>query len=193
MPQILIFNRGSVAAHDPATGEELWSYPWPEMQPNVAQPLPLPGDRVLVSSGYGVGSKLLHVARNTAGGAFDVELLWESPRLKAKFTTIVLRDGYVYGLDDGVLVCLDPETGERRWKQGRYGHGQVLLVGDLLLVQTEEGEIALVEANPERHVELARIPVVSGRAWNTPALAGPYLLLRNDREAVCLELPLEGG
>jgi outer membrane protein assembly factor BamB len=192
VPQILIFNRGSVVAHDPATGEELWSYPWPEQQPNVAQPLPLPGDRVLVSSGYGVGSKLLHVARNAPGDPFRVDLLWESPRLKAKFTTIVFRDGYVYGLDDGVLVCLDPETGERRWKQGRYGHGQVLLVGDVLLVQTEDGEIALVEANPERHVELGRVPVVDGRAWNTPALAGPYLLVRNDREAVCLELPLEG-
>jgi len=190
--QILIFNKGSVVAHDPATGEELWSYPWPEMQPNVAQPLPLPGDRVLVSSGYGVGSKLLHVVLGPGGDALDVELLWESPRLKAKFTTIVFRDGYVYGLDDGVLVCLDPDTGERRWKEGRYGHGQVLLVGDVLVVQTEDGDVALVEANPDRHLEIARIPVVSGRAWNTPALAGPYLLVRNDREAVCLELALEG-
>jgi outer membrane protein assembly factor BamB len=189
--QIVIFNKGSVSAHDPANGDELWSFPWPEMQPNVAQPLPLPGDRLLVSSGYGVGSKLLEIGGDAQAG-LEVDVVWESPRLKAKFTTVVHHEGTVYGLDDGVLVALDPETGERRWKRGRYGHGQVLLVGDLLVVQTEDGEIVLVEANPNRHVELGRIEVVDGRAWNTPALVGPYLLVRNDREAVCLELPTEG-
>jgi len=195
VPQILIFNRGSVVAHDPSTGQVLWSFPWPPEQPNVAQPLPLPGDRLLVSSGYGIGSKLLRVVRREGEDGeprLDTELIWESPRLKAKFTNPVLHDGYVYSLDDGTMVCLDPETGERRWKRGRYGHGQVLLVGDLLIVTTERGDVVLVETDPDEHVELGRVKAVEGRLWNPPALAGRYLLVRNDREAVCYELPMDG-
>jgi outer membrane protein assembly factor BamB len=195
VPQILIFNRGSVVAHDPGSGQVLWTFPWPAEQPNVAQPLPLPGDRLLVSSGYGIGSKLLRVvSRADEGGkpALDTELIWESPRLKAKFTNPVFHDGYIYSLDDGTMVCLDPETGERRWKRGRYGHGQVLLVEELLIATTEKGEVVLLEPDPDAHVELGRVKAVDGRLWNTPALAGRYLLVRNDREAVCYELPTEG-
>jgi outer membrane protein assembly factor BamB len=190
VPQVLIFNAGSVASHDPQSGALLWRQDWPATQPNVAQPLVLGGDRVLVSAGYGIGSKLFGVRRDDAGG-FSVARLWESPRLKAKFTNLVQRDGFVYGLDDGVLVCLDPATGERRWKEGRYGHGQVLLVGDLLLVQTEEGEIVLVEPRPDARVEVARFAALDGKTWNPPALAGRLLLVRNEREAACYELPVE--
>jgi len=188
--QILIFNRGSVAAHDPKGGAVLWEHPWPSEQPNVCQPLPLPGDRVLVSAGYGIGSKVFQVVRTEEGG-LKASLVWESPRLKAKFTNIVLHDGFVYGLDDGVLTCLDPTNGERRWRAGRYGHGQVVLVGDLLLVQTEEGEIVLVQPNPSSLTELGRFAALEGKTWNPPALAGAILLVRNDREAAAFEMPLE--
>jgi outer membrane protein assembly factor BamB len=187
--QILMLNSATVAAHDPATGAVLWEHAWPAEQPNVAQPLPLPGDRVLVSAGYGVGSKVFQVARGE-DGRLQAALVWESPRLKAKFTNLVLHGGYVYGLDDGVLVCLDPATGERRWRSGRYGHGQVILAGDLLLVQTEEGEVVLVRPAPSSLLELGRFPALEGKTWNPPALAGSRLLVRNDREAAAYELPL---
>ena len=109
---------------------------------------------------------------------------------EGEFTNLVLYGGYVFGLDDGVLVCLDPATGERRWKSGRYGHGQVLLVGELLLVQAENGDIALVEATPDEHRELTRFSPLSDKTWNHPALAGRRLLVRNHREAAAFELPL---
>lgn len=187
--QIVIFNQASVAGHDPETGELLWSHPWPRQQPNVAQPVPLPGDRLLVSSGYGIGSQLLAFER-TGNGTLEPERVWKSPRLKAKFTNVVYHDGYVYGLDDGVMVCLDLTDGERCWKRGRYGHGQVILAGDLLLVQTEKGEILLIDPNPEELTELASFQALEGKSWNSPALAGPYLLVRNDREAAAYELPM---
>lgn len=187
--QIVIFNKGSVSGHDAATGAMLWNVPWSAEQPNVAQPLVLPGDRLLVSSGYGVGSKTLHV-NHDSDGEWRVDVLWESPRLKAKFTNPVLHEGYVYGLDDGTLVCLDPETGERCWKRGRYGHGQMLLVDDLLLVQTEKGEIVLIEPNSEELSELGRFQALTGKSWNTPTLIGEHLLVRNHRESACFKLPL---
>ena len=108
--------------------------------------------------------------------------------MKAKFTNIVHYNGNIYGLDDGVFACLDAFTGALRWKSGRYGHGQVILVGDLLIVTAENGSVFLLEAAPGEHRELARLNALTGKSWNPPALAGEYLLLRNHREAVCYRL-----
>jgi outer membrane protein assembly factor BamB len=127
--------------------------------------------------------------RRTADG-FVTEKLWRSPRLKLKFSHAVLYEGRIYGLDDGVLVCLDPKTGERCWKAGRYGHGQLLLVEDLLLIQAEDGEVVLVEPSPEQLLERARFRAFEGKTWNIPTLAGRHLLVRNDREAALFELPV---
>ena len=199
VPQILIFNYGNVAAHDPSSGEVLWQHPWPTGTECVSQPVSLPDDRVFVSSGYGIGCKLFQILRHE-DNQLKATLVWETPRLKAKFTNVVHRDGYIYGLDDGVLVCLDLADGQRRWKRGRYGHGQVILVdepdrgkrgSDLLLVSAESGDILLVEVNPNESKELARFPALGSKTWNNPALAGQYLLVRNDREAACYELPIE--
>jgi outer membrane protein assembly factor BamB len=186
--QVLIFNEASVAAHDPETGALLWSHEWPGQQPNVAPPLPLTANRVLFSSGYGVGSKVFEIAAGP-DGALGASLVWESPRLKSKFANLLLRDGSVYGLDDGVFTCLDAATGERRWKEGRYGHGQLLMVDDVLLVQTEDGELVLVEPSPSGLSELSRFAALDGKTWNPPALAGRTLLVRNDLEAAAYELP----
>jgi outer membrane protein assembly factor BamB len=187
--QVVMFNQASITAHDIETGAILWEQPWPAEQPNVATPLLLPGDRLLVSAGYGIGSKLYEVSRRE-DRTFVPKLLWESPRLKSKFANLVVQGGFIFGLDDGVLTCLDPATGERRWKKGNYGHGQIILAGGLLLVQTEEGEIVLAEANPDAHRELTRFRVMDGKTWNAPALAGSVLLVRNDQEAAAYELPL---
>jgi outer membrane protein assembly factor BamB len=188
--QVVIFNDRDVAGHDPESGAVLWSYPWSGENPNVSQPLPVGGDRLLVSSGYGVGAELLE-ARAGAEGGIEVASLWKSLHLKAKFTNIVARDGFAYGLDDGIFTCIALEDGKRRWKAGRYGHGQTLLAGDLLLVQAESGEVVLLEATPEAHRELARFPALEGKTWNHPALAGRLLLVRNSREAACYELAVE--
>jgi outer membrane protein assembly factor BamB len=188
--QLLILNGATVAGHDASTGALLWEKPWPAEQPNVAQPLPLPGDRVLFSAGYGVGSKLYQIAA-AADGSLSATLLWESPRLKAKFTNVFFHDGFLYGLDDGVFTCLDPGDGQRKWRDGRYGHGQAILVGGLFLIQTEEGELVLVEPSPEGLKELTRFTDFEGKVWNPPALAGNRLYVRTDREAAAFELPLE--
>jgi len=188
--QILIFNQNNVAAHDPASGQIIWQQAWPGGSECVAQPIPLPDDRVFVSSGYGIGCKLFQIQRGE-NGDLHASLIWATNRLKAKFTNLVYREGYIYGLDDGILVCLDLANGERKWKAGRYGHGQMISVDDLLLIQAESGEVVLVEVNPQAPVELARLAALNSKTWNNPALAGRYLLVRNDREAACYELPLE--
>jgi len=186
---ILIFNNGSIAAHNPSNGNIFWEISWPGGKACVANPRSLGDDRVLVSAGYGMGAKMFKISR--VGENFSTTLLYESPRLKAKFANFIPHGDYVYGLDDGVLTCIKSATGERMWKKGRYGHGQLLLVGELLLVQAEGGELYLLEAQSGDRHELASIPVLSGKSWNTMALAGNLLLMRNHKEAVCLELDLE--
>ena len=186
--QVVLFNNGLVTSHEPTTGELLWKQPWPAVE-CAAQPTPLPGDKLLVSTAYGVGAKLFQISTSNPSQEFNVKLLWESIRFKAKFTTIIYHEGYLYGLDDGIFACIDPSDGTRQWKRGRYGHGQTLLISDVLLVLTESGEIVLLEPNPEAHKELARFPALDGQTWNNPALAGDYLLVRNSREAACYRLP----
>lgn len=188
--QIVMFNGSSVAAHDPLNGQVLWWYPWPGQEPTVSQPVAMGSGELLVSSGYGVGSTLLKVQGESNGGLV-AGLLWKTSQLKSKFANMVVRNGFVYGLDDGILACLDLEDGKRRWKGGRYGHGQLILVEGLLLVQAESGEVVLVEASPEAHWELGRFQAIEGKTWNHPALSGRYLLVRNSQEAACYEMALE--
>ena len=189
VPQILVLNAHTLAGLDPSSGHELWDAPWDFPNPNVCQPLVLPGDRLFVSSGYGAGCGLFRVEA-TASGELAAVKEWKTTSLKSKFASYVARDGHVYGLDDGILTCIDLADGKRRWKDGRYGHGQLLLADDLLLVLTEYGELVLVAPTPLEHRELARISALPGKTWNVPALAAPLLLLRNDQEAVCYRLPV---
>jgi outer membrane protein assembly factor BamB len=100
----------------------------------------------------------------------------------------VLHEGFVYGLDESILACVDGATGNLMWKGGRYGHGQVLLASGHLIVLSEDGDLALVRATPERHDELVRFPVLEGKTWNHPAMADGYLLVRNLREMAAFDL-----
>jgi outer membrane protein assembly factor BamB len=145
-------------------------------------------NRMLVSAGYGVGSLLIEIT--PSGDTLIPRTLWESRRLKSKFASIVSHEGTIYGLDDGILVALDQATGERKWKRGRYGHGQLLLVEGLLLIQTEKGEVVLIEPDPGELRELGRFRAFEGKTWNPPALSGRRLLVRNNKEAACFELAL---
>jgi outer membrane protein assembly factor BamB len=187
--QILIFNAGGVFAHDPTTGTNLWHYHWQGGHPHISMPIVVPKDRLLVSSGYGVGSELLQVEKDSAG-AFRATRIWKSTRLKAKFANLIYRGGFIYGLDDGVMVCLDASSGERKWKDGRYGHGQEILVRDVLLVSAESGEVILLDPNPQEARELARFSALPGKTWNPPAVAGAYLVVRNEKAAACYRLPV---
>ncbi len=191
-PQVLMFNSRFITAHDPDTGRVLWEYPWGTGHPNVALPVAVGPNRVVFSSGYGVGAELLEVAEG-AGGELSARRVWKSPRLKSKFANFVAREGHLYGLDDGVLVCVALADGTLRWKDGRYGHGQMLLVEDLLLVTAENGELVLLRPSPEAPNELHRFRVFTTKTWNPPALAGDWLLVRNDREAAGLRLALRSG
>jgi outer membrane protein assembly factor BamB len=185
--QIVMFNKRKITAHEASTGQVLWEHPWGTGHPQAAMPVVVSTNRILFSSGYGVGSELLEITP-TAAGKQQATRLWHSRKMKAKFANPVLRDGFVYGLDDGVLACLDLRDGSSPWKEGRYGHGQGLLVKDLLLLMAEKGDLVLLRPTPEAPNELHRFRVFRGKTWNPIALAGDLLLARNDQEAACLRI-----
>lgn len=197
--QILSFNGAGLRGVDAANGNPLWLHPWVvtqgEKAVNIAQPLMVApfgppawnAGCVLVSSGYGLGVALLRVTREN--GAWRTAEVWRNKNLKSKMSNFVVLGQNLYGLDDGVLVCLDVRDGRRLWKRGRYGHGQMLLVKDLLLIQAEGGDVVLVEATPDEHRELAKLKAMDDKTWNHPTLAGRVLLVRNDNQAVAYELP----
>ena len=190
--QILSVNQDSVTGHRPDTGEVLWRFALPgksSADPNVSQPVALPDDRLLLTKGYGGGARLIQLQQNAAG-QWQTELLWARPLLlQTKFSNVVLRGDYVYGLSDGILECVQWSSGQRKWKGGRYGPGQILGVDDLLLVQAEAGEVALVAASPDGHQRLATTAALSGKTWNNLCLYGHHLLVRNAEEAAGYLLP----
>lgn len=187
--QVVIFNDEHVSGHSPTNGAVLWTYPWRKSHPHVAVPVRLGQDRLLISSGYGTGSGLIQVEFHD--GAWSARELWKSSRFRSKFSNPVALEGFVYGLDDGMLACLDLASGELAWKEGRYGHGQVLLVGKRLLVSAEDGRILLFALSPKEPTLLTEFQPLRGKCWNPPALAGDLLLVRNETEAACYQMSLE--
>jgi outer membrane protein assembly factor BamB len=187
--QVISFNDGSIAGYDPALGATLWERPWGNGNVVCASPLLVSSNRVLFSSGYGVGAELLEIS-HLSNGTFAATTIWKSSRLKAKFAHMFLRTGCVFGLDDGILACVDLADGSQRWKEGRYGHGQGLLLGDLYLLMAESGELVLLRPTVDGPGELARFRVFHSKTWNPIALSGDLLVVRNDREAACLRVKL---
>lgn len=185
--QVLAFNDGSVSGHDPVTGATLWERPWGNGNVVCASPVVISTNRVLFSSGYGVGAELLEISR-VSTNRLSAKLVWKSIRMKSKFAHMFVRSENLYGLDDGILACVNIADGAQRWKEGRYGHGQGLLVGDDYLLMSESGELVLLRLTPESPNELGRFRVFDSKTWNPIALSGDLLLVRNDQEAVCLRL-----
>ncbi len=189
---LLLGHKPGVISVAPADGTVLWEYAWEDA--SVVQPaLTVDGD-ILISAND-IGTRRLAVAHDASlpgPGGWAVEERWTSNRLKSNFNDFVVHRGHAFGFDGTILACIDVETGERRWKGGRYGQGQLVLLADqdLLLVVSEKGGLALVSATPDRFTEHARLPAIEGKTWNHPVLVGDLLLVRNDREMAAFRLSL---
>ncbi|MEN8775178.1 MAG: PQQ-binding-like beta-propeller repeat protein [Akkermansiaceae bacterium] len=182
--QVVAILQKAVAGFEIETGKELWSFPIDNPQSNCASPL-IVGDTVITSSGYGYGTHRIKIEHSESG--FEAKELWHSLKLKAKFADMVVKDGYLYGLNDGRMTCLNLEDGKSAWRGGNYGHGQILGVGEHMIVQSEQGDISVLELNSEGEEIVSEFDALDHRTWNHPALAGRILLVRNDREAIAFK------
>ena len=196
--QILVVTATRVVGLAADKGTLLWEYPWvTSMGINVAQPIVFTyngRDRIFMSASYGHGAAVFEltnagdVSAPGGTGRFQAKTIWENERMKNKFTSSVLHNGHIYGLDESILASVNAETGELNWKGGRYGYGQIMLAGDRLVVLTEEGDVVLVNATPLRHEEIARFTAIEGKTWNHPVIAGGKLLVRNIQEMAAFDI-----
>jgi outer membrane protein assembly factor BamB len=185
--QILTVTAKRVVGLEPATGKLLWEYPWvTEFDVNSSQPLIVNANQFLISAGYGHGSALVEVSANN--GSFSAKTIWQNNRLKNRFNSSVLRDGYAYGLDENILQCIRVSDGQQMWKGGRYGYGQLVSASGHLVVLTETGEVVLVKATPDKHTELAKFDAIEGKTWNVPAIEAGLLVIRNNSEMACFRI-----
>jgi outer membrane protein assembly factor BamB len=195
VPQVVLLSAAGATAVSPADGAVLWQHKWEGAGVAIVQPAVVTADDLIVTAGDamgGFGLRRINVAH--AGDSWTAQERWTSRGLKPYFNDYVVHEGHVYGFDGSILSCIELESGERKWKGGRYGHGQLLLLGDqdVMLVLSEEGELALVSATPDGHKELARFKAIEGKTWNHPVLAGDVLLVRNGEEMAAFRLTLAG-
>jgi outer membrane protein assembly factor BamB len=187
--QILVFAASRLMGISADRGTLLWEYPWKtQFDVNAGQPLLVGDNRIFISTGYGSGAAVVEIA--AADGRLAAREVWRNTRMKNQFSSSVLLDGYIYGLDEAILACVDAATGELKWKGGRYGYGEILLASGHLVVLSEDGDLALVRATPEGYRELARFAALEGKTWNHPAMADGYLLVRNTNEMAAFDLRL---
>ena len=185
--QIVVVTANRIVGLAVEDGAQLWESSWnTDMGINVSQPLVIDANRFFISSGYGKGGALVEVTGS--GDALTARKVWENGSMKNKFNSSVVYEGNVYGLDEGILTCVDVKTGERRWKGGRYGYGQLLLASGHLVVITDTGELVLVKATPDKHTEVAKFSAIEGKTWNYPAIAEGRLLVRNQTQMACFDL-----
>ena len=188
--QVLLLNGNGATSVAPADGSPLWEHAWSGTP--ILQPARAPNGDLLITAADmsgGIGTRRLAVSRGEKG--WTVEERWTSTGLKPYFNDFVVHKGHAYGFDGSILACIDLENGKRKWKGGRYGHGQFVLLPDqdLLLVLSEDGELALVSATPDKYTEVAaKIPAIEGKTWNHPVLVGEMLLVRNGEEMAAFRM-----
>ncbi|MGH9200439.1 MAG: PQQ-binding-like beta-propeller repeat protein, partial [Vicinamibacterales bacterium] len=192
--QIVFLSAGGATSVEPATGAVLWEHPWSGGAPIVQPALTPEGDvllNTLIASGLG-GHGTRRITVEHGPGVWSVTERWTSNGLKPYFNDFVLHEGHAYGFDGAILACINLEDGARRWKGGRYGNGQLVLLADqdLLMVISEEGELALVNATPDKFTEVAKVPVLNGKTWNHPVLVRDLLLVRNGEEMAAFRVSL---
>jgi outer membrane protein assembly factor BamB len=191
--QVLLLSGSGAAGFAPATGALLWEHRWQAGGFTIVQPATLAGGDILINGitmGGGAGIRRISVT-HTPGG-WSVEERWTSNGLKPYFNDFVVHEGHAFGFDGSILACIDLADGKRKWKGGRYGNGQLVLLSDqdLLLVLSEEGDLALVGATTDGFKEIARITALHGKTWNHPVVVGDVLLVRNGEEMAAFRLSL---
>ena len=189
---VLQVSEAGLLAVDPGSGKVRLNYEWKFNGYRSQQPTVI-GDVVLMYSGMGPGSRAIQI-KNT-NGELIAEELWTVKNLKPDFTDFVVHDGHLYGIDGGFMTCVEVKSGQRKWRDGRYGKGQVVLLQDsaAVLVAAEDGRVVLLAADPAAHNVLGSFKALEGKTWNHPVVVGNRLYVRNAQEAACYELPQNAG
>jgi outer membrane protein assembly factor BamB len=184
--QIIVFTAGGIASLAPKDGRLFWRIPWEtSYDVNAATPIFFPPDRLFVSSGYDTGAGLFQI--KVAENRVTAAEIWKNRGMKNQFSSSILHDGTLYGFDNGTLKAIDAATGGERWKARGFGYGSLILAGGNLIVLSDKGTLALLEATPREYNQLGAIRVLEGKCWTAPTLANGRLYLRNEEHLIALD------
>lgn len=183
----VFFTGTRIQALEPATGRLLWTRDWEtSYDVNAATPIFLPPDRLFIASGYGVGSTMLRI--EVSGSRSTARELWRTSEMQNQFSSSVLVDGYLYGFNNSILMCIDAATGERMWRLRGLGHGSLIYADGHLIVLGERGTLALFRATPGEPRQVARARIFETKTWTMPTLAAGRLYARDESEILALDL-----
>lgn len=187
---VLMLTNDGLLFLEPATGKVRLNYEWKFNGYRALQPTLVGGDTLLLPTPMSEGTRAIRVSKK--GEELTAEELWTTRHMKPDFTELLTHKGYLYGIDGSMFSCVDLKTGERTWKDGRYGKGQSLLLetNDQILIAAEDGRVVLLQADPTAHKVLASFQAIKGKTWNHPVVVGDKLLVRNGSEAACYQLPV---
>ncbi|MBE86954.1 MAG: hypothetical protein CMO69_04365, partial [Verrucomicrobiales bacterium] len=192
--QLIIALEGKILSLNPNNGELLWSHKWKIYvnNHNIAQPAQLNDDTLLVTAGYGTGAEAFQIIRD--GKKMRTKILWKSKLLKTKFSSAIYWDGFIYGLNESRLVCLNAKDGSLKWRGKKYGYGKIVAASGHLIILGDSGDLALVEMNPNTFSEKIEFKALEGgRTWNYPTLANGLLFIRNSHEMACFDLRINSN
>ena len=181
---------GKIVSLDPKNGKTLWEKPWKIFMNNaqIVQPIAVSNNSILLAAGYGKGAECFTIARDEESKKYRVQSSWKSKDLKAKFSNPILKDGYLYGLSENLLVCLEAKTGKLMWRGKKYSYGRILLIDQKLLILGHSGVLSVIDATPEEFREISSRQLLSdARCWNGPAFVNGYLLARNGEQIACFD------
>jgi outer membrane protein assembly factor BamB len=190
LSQVVFWSAHGLHAFASEDGRPIWDYGWETFCPvsgdplNTGTPIFIQPDRVFISSGS--GAAVIRIVRD--GRTFRVEEVWKSEAMRSDVNTALLLDNHIYGFDRGTLKSLNAATGEVEWKARGFQRGSLIAADGKLIVLGEQGNLALLEADPENYVERAAAALLAGKNWTAPTLAGGKLYLRNHDELVCVDM-----
>lgn len=192
--QVIFFMQSGLVSLDVTSGRQLWAYAFPYSTSTAASAV-VCDDIVYCSAGYGMGASAAKIAKN--GSEFTATAVWDKPINKSlvnHWSTPVYKDGYLYGMfsfkdfGKGPLDCVEVATGTVKWRQPGFGPGNVILAGGKLVALADNGEVVLIDPNPEAYKEIGRVQAVEGKCWSTPAIADGRLYVRSVKEGACLDV-----
>lgn len=193
--QVLLFTADGLISVAPKSGAVHWRYPWEtSYDVNATAPLPIPPDRVFLSSGYDKGAAMLRLVADGDGAGY--EEIWRNREMKNRFSTSVRVGDHLYGFDEQTFKCVDARNGEMAWRVRGLGHGSLIAVDGRLVVLGEKGELRVVRATPAEYREIASWQPFDDKTWTAPSLSRGVLYVRDESELVAIDVrkqPVKSG
>lgn len=176
--QLLLFSEKHLHAVNKLDGKVQWSFPWQTKYGiNAPQPVVV-GDKIFITSGYGMGGALIDVSSG------QPQEVYKHKVFHCQMSGPMIIGDYLYGVSayrsaPGELRCMELSTGKQVWSKGGFGHGVVIAIGKTLIVQAEKGDVVMVEATPDAYKEIGRKKLLNDICWTQPVVAAGKLFVRN--------------